>query len=258
MRTDLVKLLLLLIVLAVVVVLAGYFGGGERTPGGFDHNPQGAPSHNAPGESDRGPQEESGRNPPGRFDYYLLVLGWSPTYCASERHDRSDQQCETQHPRSFVLHGLWPQYERGWPKDCATGARPWVPRPVIDKMLDVMPSTHLIIHEYQTHGTCSGLGPTEYFSAARELYDRVRIPSRYADPATRLEASPDEIERDFVAANPWLKPDMMAVACRGEDLLDVRFCFGRDLAPRPCGANEDEKRLCRQDTVSLRPAEAGR
>ena len=134
----------------------------------------------------------------------------------------------------------------------------WVPRPVIDKMLDVMPSTHLIIHEYQTHGTCSGLGPTEYFSAARELYDRVRIPSRYADPATRLEASPDEIERDFVAANPWLKPDMMAVACRGEDLLDVRFCFGRDLAPRPCGANEGEKRLCRQDTVSLRPAEAGR
>ena len=92
MRTDLVKLLLLLIVLAVVVILAGYFGRGEQTPGKFD-------------QSDRSRQEESGHTPPGRFDYYLLVLGWSPTYCASERHDRSNQQCETQHPRTFVLHG---------------------------------------------------------------------------------------------------------------------------------------------------------
>ena len=145
MRTDLVKLLLLLIVLAVVVILAGYFGRGEQTPGKFD-------------QSDRSPQEESGHIPSGRFDYYLLVLGWSPTYCASERHDRSDQQCETQHPRTFVLHGAWPQYEQGWPKDCTAGARPWVPRPVIVKMLDVMPSTHLIIHEYQTHGPARVLG----------------------------------------------------------------------------------------------------
>jgi len=252
MRPDLIRLAFLLIVLALVVMLTNYFSSTEKTPGDVDHNP---PSdRNARAEPDHGPLEERGPNPPGRFDYYLLVLGWSPAYCAGEGRGRDDPQCAAQHPRAFVLHGLWPQYERGWPKDCSTGERPWVPRPVIDKMLDVMPSASLIIHEYRTHGTCSGLGPAAYFSAARELYDRVRIPARYSGQATWLKASPDEIEQDFVAANPWLKPDMMAVACRGQELLDVRFCFGRDLAPRPCGANEREQRLCHKDTVSLRPA----
>jgi hypothetical protein len=46
---------------------------------------------------------------------------------------------------------------------------------------------------------------------------------------------------------------MMAVTCRGDELLDVRFCFGRDLFPRPCGANEDQSRLCRLDTITLEP-----
>ncbi len=247
MRPDLVKLVLLLIILAVVATLAAYFRAGEKTQGELDHAPPGA---------DHRPPEGSAPNPPGRFDYYLLVLGWSPAYCASEGRGRDDRQCEGQHPRAFVLHGLWPQYERGWPKDCATRDRAWVPSAVIDAMLPVMPSKTLIIHEYRAHGTCSGLDPTQYFSVARALYDRVTIPPRFADPDQWLKASPDEIERDFVTANAWLKPEMMAVACRGQELLDIRICFTRDLAPRPCGPNEDEKRLCRRDTLELRPPQA--
>ena len=181
------------------------------------------------------------------------MLGWSPAYCASEGRDRGDRQCDTSQARSFILHGLWPQTEQGWPKDCATGDRTWVPRAVIDAMLPVMPSKGLILHEYRTHGTCSGLDPAQYFHVARELYDRVTIPARFADPAAWMRTSPDAIERDFVASNAWLKPEMMAVACRGQELLDIRFCFGRDLLPRSCGANEDQKRLCRRDTLTLRP-----
>ncbi len=247
MRPNLVKLVLLLIILAVVVTLAAYFRPVEKTPGELDHVPQGA-DHKAP--------EQSAPNPPGRFDYYLLVLGWSPAYCASEGRGRDDRQCEGQHPRAFVLHGLWPQYERGWPKDCATSERPWVPSAVIDAMLPMMPGKNLIIHEYRAHGTCSGLDPGQYFNVARALYNRVTIPPRFTDPDQWLKASPDEIERDFVGANAWLKPDMMAVACRGQELLDVRFCFARDLTPRTCGTNEDEKRLCRHDTLELRPPQA--
>ncbi|MGB6347137.1 MAG: ribonuclease T, partial [Methyloceanibacter sp.] len=43
---------------------------------------------------------------PKPFDYYALVLGWSPSYCAAEGKQRRDRQCET--PHGFVLHGLWP------------------------------------------------------------------------------------------------------------------------------------------------------
>ena len=48
---------------------------------------------------------------PADFDYYVLVLGWSPTYCLKEGDERHDPQCETTLSHDFVLHGLWPQYD---------------------------------------------------------------------------------------------------------------------------------------------------
>src|SRR5579863_6467245 len=53
---------------------------------------------------------------PGQFDYYLFVLSWSPSFCAdnAERDPARasrNPQCGPR-PYSFVVHGLWPQYER--------------------------------------------------------------------------------------------------------------------------------------------------
>ncbi|MGI8725132.1 MAG: ribonuclease T2 family protein [Methyloceanibacter sp.] len=191
------------------------------------------------------------QNQPGEFDYYVLVLGWSPSYCKLEGRKKRDRQCDMNEPRSFVLHGLWPQYDKGWPLDCPTEDKPWVPRRVIDEMLDIMPSSRLIIHEYRAHGTCSGQSPAQYYSTARELYKRIKVPPRFASPTAGLTLSPEEIERDFLVANDWLKPDMLAVTCRGQNLLDVRVCFGRDLFPTKCGVNEDEKRLCDTPKISV-------
>ncbi len=194
------------------------------------------------------------RDKPGAFDYYTLVLSWSPSYCASEGRDRRDRQCDAAKRHGFVLHGLWPQYDRGWPEDCFTGRRPWVPQDVIGTMLDVMPNRNLIIHEYRAHGTCSGLGPEAYFAAARALYQRLKIPARYAEPHRAFSLSPQNIERDFAAANPWLKPETMAVTCRNRKLFDIRICFNRDLSPRACGRNEDQQRLCPIGNIAVPPA----
>ena len=211
----------LLVALILAAVVATFFAGGKRPAG----------------------------NAPGTFDYFVLVLGWSPSYCLSEGRARNDRQCD--HSRGFVLHGLWPQYDRDWPEDCRTATRPWVPQPVIDDMRDIMPSRNLVIHEYRTHGTCSGLDPARYFGVARALYDRVKLPASFVDPAGDRRRSPEEIESEFVAANPWLKPDMIAIACRGANLLDVRICFGRDLTPRSCGANEKQDRLCAAHQIAV-------
>ena len=58
------------------------------------------------------------QNEPGKFDFYMLALSWSPSYCEASRErapDRSpDQQCGAR-PFSFVVHGLWPQYDSGFP-----------------------------------------------------------------------------------------------------------------------------------------------
>jgi len=190
-------------------------------------------------------------NQPGAFDYYVLVLGWTPSYCRGEGRDRRDPLCDTSKSQVFLLHGLWPQYEKGWPVDCHTAKHPWVPEQVIEEMRDIMPSKNLVIHEYRTHGTCSGLNPARYFGAARALYERVTVPPGFlAADADRL-TSPEEIERAFLGANPWLKPDMISVSCRGANLLDIRVCFGRDLVPRSCGINEDQKRLCSAPRISV-------
>ncbi len=190
---------------------------------------------------------------PGNIDSYVLVLGWSPTYCLHEGDARNDMQCDAEQSQDFVLHGLWPQYTKGWPEDCYRGERPWVPSAVIEKMRTVMPSKELIIHEYKTHGTCTGLAPGEFYDVVRKAYDQVRIPAAFDDPKIQRFVSPEKVESAFIAANDWLEPDMIAVTCRRGNLFDVRLCFSDALRPQACGANINQKRLCplRRITVTV-------
>ena len=59
------------------------------------------------------------QNAPGEFDFYVLALSWSPSFCeaAQERGGlgKSQQMQCGGRPYSFVVHGLWPQNERGFP-----------------------------------------------------------------------------------------------------------------------------------------------
>ena len=54
----------------------------------------------------------------GVFDYYSLVLSWSPTFCDSNAGRRDRAQCGKNRHYAFVVHGLWPQHEKGWPQNC--------------------------------------------------------------------------------------------------------------------------------------------
>ena len=198
----------------------------------------------------------------GDFDYYLLVLSWSPTYCADVGEERRDPQCSFAggRPYAFVLHGLWPQYERGWPSNCRSPDRGYVPGPVANRMLDIMPSKRLVFHEYRTHGTCSGLGVDAYFDLARQLYSKVHIPARFASPVEeRMTIAPGELIGEFVAANPQLKPDMIAIVCggAGNRLREVRICFDKSGAFRACGRNENQARLCSADRMYVPPVRTG-
>ncbi len=211
-----------------------------------------------PSFAQRGPGGvASGRNIAGEFDYYALVLSWSPTHCASPDGDRDADQCRRRDGRrfNFILHGLWPQYERGYPEQCPTRMRPYVPQPVIDGMLDVMPAKGLIIHEFRKHGTCSGLDADHYFGLARHLFLGIKIPERYRNPFETQFISPRELVDDLVGANPQLRPNMIAVVCGGPGnrLREVRICVARNGTPRPCGANENPRRLCSADRIYVPP-----
>ena len=195
---------------------------------------------------------------PGDFDYYALVLSWSPTFCATRVHSGPNEpQCSGDRPYAFVLHGFWPQYRRGWPESCETRERPWVPNQIIRNMLDIMPSKQLIIHEYRKHGTCSGLDPQDYFRAARKAYDEIHIPQRFQDPQDYQTLSPGDLESEFLKVNPALKPDMISIDCKDRRLRELRICFTRALQPTACGANERQDKLCSSRQVVMPPVRAG-
>ena len=194
---------------------------------------------------------------PGDFDYYALVMSWSPSYCAGEGAGRGDPQCAPNRPYAFVLHGLWPQYARGFPNSCRAPTD-FVPQPVINGMLDIMPSRNLIIHEFRKHGTCSGLDSKAYFDLARRMYDTIKVPEAYRNLDKPLVTRTADMVQAFVAANPGLRPEMMGIDCgRPNRLKEIRFCFSKDGAFKTCGSNEAPSRMCRSPNLYLPPVRAG-
>ena len=195
---------------------------------------------NAQGES---------RGEPGRFDYYVLALSWSPSFCETARGASREQQCGAR-PYSFVVHGLWPQYERGFPEYCQVPpAR--LSRRIVSEMLDLMPSPRLIYHEWDAHGTCSGLDQRTYFDLVRRARAEVHVPAQLENLQQPLEERPDEIVDAFVKANPGLAPDQITINCDRTRLREVHICMTRDLEFRGCGARE--RSACRADTVLMPP-----
>lgn len=207
---------------------------------------------------DKGSEDGEGgsaRNVAGEFDYYALVLSWSPSHCAEATDD--ELQCNRRDGRrfNFVLHGLWPQYERGYPQDCRTARRPFVPQPLIDSMLDIMPSQRLVIHEFRKHGVCSGLTADGYFNLARRLFKSIRIPDDFKNPFEQQTIEPRQLASAFLRANPGLKSENFAIVCGGQGnrLKEIRICYNKDGTLRPCGSNEDQRRLCSGSRMFVPP-----
>lgn len=240
-----------LLLLIVVAVLLMYF---EQDGGQRDASRPVEPSTRPTEQRPPARNADIQKGASAAFDYYSLVMSWSPTHCESDEGRDDQSQCAPRNGRrySFILHGLWPQYARGYPENCPADST-WIPQSVIDGMLDIMPSKGLIIHEYRKHGTCSGLSPDEYYRLSRRLYDSIRIPERFRNPTTAQFMDPNDVVRAFTAANTQLSPDMISVACAGPGsrLRDVRICFSRDGAPRACGGNEE--RLCRGSRMHVPP-----
>ena len=169
----------------------------------------------------------------GSFDYYVLSLGWSPTYCALEGDARGDDQCDPRHEYTFTLHGLWPQYERGWPSYCHTSQRD-PSRAQTAAMADIMGSGGLAWYEWKKHGRCSGLSAQAYFEASRKAYDSVAIPEVFLIVRENLKVEASVIEDAFLEANPGLDGTMVTITCKSGLIQEARICLTRELEPRAC------------------------
>ena len=201
--------------------------------------------------------QDKRQNTPGEFDYYVLSLSWSPSFCedAAERGNsgRSQAQCGGGRPFSFVVHGLWPQYEHGFPEYFDRDA--WLDRNIMTSMLDLMPAPGLIFNEWKKHGTCSGLGPRGYFETVRKARAAIKIPPEFIELADPKTVSPADVESAFIKVNPGLAANAIAVTCNRSRLSEVRICMSKDLQFRGC--DEIDRRACKRDEVTMPPVRGG-
>jgi ribonuclease T2 len=180
---------------------------------------------------------------PGVFDYYLLTLSWSPEFCSTSPND---PQCTGNHHFGFVVHGMWPQFQNGtWPQNCSR--RPGLSDPTA--MLQIMPSKTLISHEWQKHGTCSGLSAQDYFGLTRRAFQGIRIPALLDAPATSADIGPSDLRAALRTANPALSDETFTIICRGKQLSEVRFCLDKDLKPVSCHAKDS----CSRSDIIIPP-----
>lgn len=195
--------------------------------------------------------------PTGEFDYYVLALSWSPSYCEAEAKERDRLQCGGR-PFHFIVHGLWPQLTEGRIEDCPNDA-PRVPDRLVDALLDIMPSRGLIGHEWRSHGTCTGLSQEEYFATLRAAFAAVNIPDAYERLDQTLNVAPGEIAAAFIDANGGrLTAGQLVVTCGGGPRLDeVRICMTKDLQFRACGTQMMRGSSCRRETVRMPPVRGG-
>ena len=166
-----------------------------------------------------------------RFDYWVLALSWSPEYCASDEARPDSRQCARS--REFVVHGLWPQYERGHPEFCDN--RSGVPMRISDRVAPLMPDRTLVYYQWRKHGTCSGLGVDDYFTQVEKAVESVLVPSAALARAATQPTSRARLKREFLVANPRLSSRSITLECRGDYLREVRICLDQALRPRPCG-----------------------
>jgi ribonuclease T2 len=188
----------------------------------------------------------------GQFDFYVLALSWSPNYCATNG-SRDPQQCGTGRQLGFVLHGLWPQFDRGWPANCT---REPLDRQIQRQFPDLYPNEKLYSHEWSKHGTCSGLSQTQFHQLAADLKAGLKIPARYDRPTQPLRTTISALKQEFVTANPTLTVDRIAPFCSGSGRLlqEVRICEPKAGKLQSCSASilTSSRKSCGQPDFLIR------
>lgn len=188
-------------------------------------------------------------NVSGQFAYYKLAISRANEWCiANARPD--DAQCG----RDYVVHGLWPQCETGYPANCRLPDPRQQDRIDLAEVHKITPSDYLIRHEWEKHGSCTGLKRSQYFATAATLFNHLKLPVLKPGSYT-----PTELSALITAANPGMPKESVELACdedaskpaaRRDTLDEIRICFGRDGAFAKC--RQVEQSCTRQGRIKVR------
>lgn len=186
----------------------------------------------------------------GEFDYYVLSLSWSPNWCALEGDARRSPQCAQNSGNGWIMHGLWPQFHRGFPSYCPTAERA-PSRGMTNGMADIMGTGGLAWHQWKKHGVCTGLSVADYYALSRRAYGLVERPAIFRKLGRSVKLPASVVEEAFLKSNPKMEPDGITITCRDGHIQEARVCLSRDLIPVPCG--QDVVRDCRMKDAVFDP-----
>lgn len=183
------------------------------------------------------------------FDFYVLALSWSPAYCRAEGSNANQQQCAADRDLAFVVHGLWPQNETGYPEFCSSREPERVSSQLGRDYLDLLPSMGLIGHQWRKHGSCSGLTQRDYFNVTRAARQRISIPDEFALRNLPGEIDAIEAEDAFIRVNDGLSREAIAVRCDRGMLREIRICMTSELEFRGC--REVDRKGCTHGNLDV-------
>ena len=169
---------------------------------------------------------------------YTLALTWSPEYCASRMSSPKDRaRCGAGSGGfGFTLHGLWPDGQGAtWPQYCAPTRL--VPDAVIREHFCSTPSSQLIQHEWEKHGTCMSKVPADYFAQSGKLYAELHSPDMEALKGRTMTVQ--AFQEAFAAANPGMAADQMRLNVSKQGWLEeVWICLDKRFRRTSCPAHQ--------------------
>ncbi|MEM9788004.1 MAG: ribonuclease T2 [Pseudomonadota bacterium] len=186
----------------------------------------------------------------GEFNYYVLSLSWSANWCALEGDARNSPQCAPEEEFGWILHGLWPQYEMGYPEYCNTTQRA-PSRADTAAMADIMGTSGLAWHQWRKHGVCTGLSSDGYYALSRAAYAAVTRPDVFRQLKDAITLPAAVVEEAFLRDNSDLSADQITITCKSGYIQEARICMSRDLSFRQCGA--DVVRDCSMTNAKFDP-----
>ena len=98
------------------------------------------------------------------------------------------------------------------------------------------PNDFLYTHEWEKHGTCTGLDPEGYLLLSRELKESIRIPEAFIAPEEPFRMDADSLAEAFAEVNPGFDKDSFSVHCSddGAYFNELYVCFSRAGVPIQC------------------------
>ncbi len=199
-------------------------------------------------------RHRSHRSDAGGFDYYLLSLSVAPSFCALSPANQARAECrmltDADYRRTpLTVHGLWPNRAyvsvNRQPQHCPGPPLTTLSPELQAQLQRLMPGgPGLARHEWERHGTCSGLSPEAYFATLVRLAqsaDAVVGGVLRDDGLLGREVRVADLLAGVATRDPALARAIV-VGCRfargnaGDDraLIDeIRIPLSKDLAPIP-------------------------